>query len=703
MERSFTIAPRVIAHLGEDLIKNESIALLELVKNAYDANASICRVDFFFDGDKLERLTISDDGSGMDMETVLNVWLTIGTDNKKRILASYKGDRLPLGEKGIGRLGIHKLGRLIKMTTRQVNQNEVEVDIDWRQLKESSSIDDFMVKVNEVLVQPTITTHGTIIQISDLKGTWDTRTLRAVYRDLCSLNSPFAKKNDSFQVEITTNTTVFAGLPKPDEMLNVAMYRAHCIIEGNAITEFKYEFCPWPQLTKVQPRTVNELNEEEKTLLRKQDVESSRYSKKSEIVPFSLSSYAIGSVELELAIFEKDASIFGLMNMERTSLNSYLKENGGVRVYRDGVRVYNYGEKDNDWLSLDYRRIVRAGGNINNNSVIGAVSLSRKDSTDLKEKTNREGFIENEAYFAFVDAVSYAIDLVNKQRIYDKERLISIYKDNKRIVEPVVSDLNEALQLVEERVSNPKDKEAIISCLVRVNKQYQEVRDVLIRSANAGLNLGAVIHDIDKQVSALLGCAERGEINRIRDIAENLEKIISGYTVLLTNSSIKETDVAQIVGLVLETNQFRFMDHKIRVFSNRKSVSLRAFLSKAETVASLTNLLDNSIYWVSKSRTDDRMIYVFITDQIQGFVSVVICDNGTGFSIPPDIAVRPFVSGKPLGTGMGLGLHITNEVMIAMNGQLLVLNENEIDLPSTAKDKGINKAIVALCFPKVKK
>ena len=93
-------------------------------------------------------------------------------------------------------------------------------------------------------------------------------------------------------------------------------------------------------------------------------------------------------------------------------------------------------------------------------------------------------------------------------------------------------------------------------------------------------------------------------------------------------------------------------------------------------------------------------MYVFITEQFEDYISVVVCDNGCGFKMPPEQALRPFITGKPLNTGMGLGLHIAHEVMQAMKGKLLILDENEIDLPDTAKKYQINKAIVALCFPK---
>lgn len=700
MKHTFAITPRVIAHLGEDLIKNENIALVELVKNSYDAQATFCEVEFFFIGDELSKITITDDGVGMDLDTIENVWLVIGTDNKKKQLEHPSSGRLPLGEKGIGRLGVHKLGRKIHIQTHKFGYNEVVIDIDWAKLEKANSIDDFPIQVTEQNPSSLPIPHGTKITISDLKGDWNRRKLRNVYRDLASLNSPFNEKNDSFVVEVKSNTNVFEGLPPIADILKVAMYRGHCVIDGDEIKDFYYQFTPWESLSNIQGREVRALSEEDKYLKRRKDIATSRNRNKIVLENFSLSDYKIGKIILDFFIFEKDTAVFSFMNMERTILNSYLRENSGVRVYRDGVRIYNYGEKDSDWLSLDLNRLKRAGDNISNNIIIGSVGISRRESTDLKEKTNREGFIENEAYFAFVDAVTYVLDLITRYRNTDKRRLINVYKKDKRVIEPVLSDLSSAVEIIKDKVSDEKAREDILHYLNRVNDQYIEVRDILIRSANAGLNLGGVIHDMEKQVDALISCINNDNFESVKNIAHNLENIISGYTVFLKKTSIKTTNMSTIVSAVIDNNKFRFTDHRIKIYSNRKNVNFEAKLSQTEAIGALTNLIDNSIYWVSQSRKDDRKIYVYITDEIDNYISIVVCDNGCGFKMPPEQALRPFITGKPLNTGMGLGLHIAHEVMQAMKGKLLILDANEMDLPETAKKYQINKAIVALCFPK---
>lgn len=247
--------PRVIAHLGENLIKDESIALLELVKNSYDAGATVCHVDFVFDvWGKLERISVEDNGSGMNLDTIETVWLVIGTDNKKKQLSADSQGRVPLGEKGIGRLGVHKLGRRIKLFSKSSNDKEVYVDIDWKRLAESKEIDDFKVDYGH----QNATLHfndgqtGTIIEISDLKGEWNRRKLRTIFRNLTSLNSPFVNQSDSFEVKVTPQgSNPFAGLPNLQKILGgdnrYVIQPIHIPRESDIkyiIFDFRYLFSP---------------------------------------------------------------------------------------------------------------------------------------------------------------------------------------------------------------------------------------------------------------------------------------------------------------------------------------------------------------------------------------------------------------------------------------------------------------------------
>ena len=244
------------------------------------------------------------------------------------------------------------------------------------------------------------------------------------------------------------------------------------------------------------------------------------------------------------------------------------------------------------------------------------------------------------------------------------------------------------------------DKEKIINCLTRIDKQYKTVKDVLLKSANAGLNMSIVIHEIDKQVAALMGCAERGESEKILVISKNIEKLVRGYSAMIRKSSIASNSLSEIINTALDNYEFRFLDHGVKIITNVGQVNYVAKLAKAQAISIVANLLDNSIYWLGYSKRSKPTIAIFVTDQIDGYYSIVVSDNGPGFNIGTDVAVKPFISGKPDGIGMGIGLHIANEMMNMMGGKLMFYDKDDLDLPSEIINADAAKAIVALCFKK---
>lgn len=710
MQESFSITPRVITHLGEALIKNESIAILELVKNSYDANATVCEV--FFEQDtsgKLTKIIITDNGDGMNLSVIQNNWLVIGTDNKKLQLQNQmkgekKTSRFPLGEKGVGRLGVHKLGNQISLISKTQNDNEVSLNINWKNLETAKEIKDFPIGLieNETPLFFTKDSHGTRIEISSLKTSWDRRKLRDVYRGLLSLNSPFSETSEDFKIKINSNSNLFAGLPTFEDIKDSGMYFAHCSLSGTRISNFSYSFKPWATLDKIKNgRVVNTENLLEEDLILKgiRFIETDDGKEKKEEYDINLDEHKVGTVDFDIIIFEPDTQIIKLMNLEKTAFRSYMKSNGGVRVYRDDVRVYDYGEPDDDWLGINAQRIHHLGGNISNQIVLGAVRLKRTESLGLIEKTNREGFVENEAYQDLVNSINYTLSLIVRERNIDKAVLSNLYRKEK-IIEPVRSDLTEVIELVERKVTEQTVKEDILSHLYRIKSQYETVRETLLRSANAGLNLGSIIHELEKQVSILTGCVVRNDVTGVKNVSERLDGIIRKATSLLKKSDIKNQNIIKTVSSVIEGFEYRFSDHKIELMMNCDKKELFALYSESAIRSSLTNLLDNSIYWLSYIHHSSPKISIYVTDQLLDYICIIVSDNGPGFNIPESLAVEPFVSGKPNNVGTGLGLHICNEMMKAMNGKMEFCTENDFNLPNNIKKNEVLKAIIALYIPK---
>ena len=699
MQDFFKITPRVIAHLGEDLIKNESIAVLELVKNSYDAYASKCEVYFEEKNGKVVSIQICDNGHGMNAETIKDVWLVIGTDNKKKILQQEGIMRYPLGEKGIGRLGVHKLGKEITLISKTASDPEVELTIDWKQLESAKSIDNFPVGINTNLFPLHFAENetGTKIIITSLKSEWDRRQLREIYRNIMSLHSPFEDASDQFEVIIRSNNEkLFAGLPTFEDIIsNGGLYFGSCIMSGDAIKNFKYEFKPWSTLNKISSGriiTENNLNSYDIPLVGYKEIEGKR---KPYPYNIDLNTLKIGDIRFDIIIFEMDSIIFNYVNSEKTSIKDYLKENGGIRVYRDNVRVYDYGERDNDWLGIDLKRVHRVGGNISNNIVLGSVRLDRKSSVGLKEKTNREGFVENKAYHLFKDAILHVINIVETLRFEDKSRIRAIYGPTSKS-EPVLQVIGDLKKFVDDKIKETPIKTRINKYLLKIEEDYKLVCDNLLKAAGAGLNMSVIVHEVEKIIAevSLVLKSEKASTRAI-NLVEHLSSLIDGYADIIRKSDRKTENIVHVIDNALFNTEYRLKAHDIEVERQYKNFSgtKKVKISRSLFVGAIMNIIDNSIYWLEQSKCEHKKFYVGITEDDK-FLNIIFADNGVGFLLPTDTVTEPFVSAKP--DGIGLGLHIANEILVAQKGTLKFPEFDDVSIPLDYK----NGAIIVFCLKK---
>lgn len=683
---------RILLQLGDQLIRNESIALLELIKNSYDADASVAKIIIKnVDNSEEGEIIIEDDGCGMTPKIIKNVWMEPGSDYKGQIIKQLKRTpkfgRLPLGEKGIGRFAVHKLGNIIELITKAEGHPEVYLKIDWNIFKKSGYLDEFPVEIIErdpVLYKNTI---GTKIIIKKLKKLWSRGMVRDVYRSVNSFCSPFDSP-DSFRVTFDIDKKEWLkGLLSLDEIKESALFKFHCEIDGEYINKFRYEFTPWKTMTKLSGRVIDENDENLKNLLRMVD-------RKGKTI--NLNKYQIGTIEFEGLIFDRDFRILKLGVQDKKGLHEYLNQNGGVRVYREGVRVYDYGEPGNDWLNLDIRRVNIPTKKISNNIIISSISLNRKESTDLKEKTNREGFIENEAYKRLKQALLYALSLAEEFRYVDKDKIRITYglKSNK---ETVVLGIKKLKKVIETRVKEKNLKKEITLYLDRIEKDYENMKEILLRGAGAGLSLSIVIHEIEKMIDELKKAVEHEKVSdRIVKLVQHLSRLIEGYTLIIRKSETKIWDLKKLIDQAIFNMEYRFKVHKIDVIKDyeKKSEKFRVNCARNLVINSIMNILDNSIWWLEYAKRKDKNIFITISEYIPGYISIIIADNGQGFALPVEDVIKPFVSAKP--DGMGLGLHIVSEIMKAHGGNLLFPDFDEVEIPDVFK-KG---AIVVLVFKK---
>lgn len=695
---------RLILQLGDQLIRSESIALLEIIKNSYDACATkvIIRMKNV-DDPLLGEIHIEDNGFGMDYDLIKNVWLHPGTTFKKNQIDNddfvSPCGRVPLGEKGIGRFGAHKLGEKIELISKKENSKEEAcLNINWMDFDNDNLLEkipiDLIKRPTEVFAE---NEHGTKIIIRGLRNKWTRGPIRELYRAINSLNSPFKTLN-SFKVLFKIDRHDWLeGLLKFEEIKENSLYTVEATIEGNEIKKLEYEFTPWTTMKDLKGREHIETN-----ILMSHKIYDENLKKKI-LKDIDFSNHKIGLIKLKLLIFDFDTNILSLGVQDKKGLKSYLKSNGGVRVYRDGVRVYDYGEPGNDWLNLDLDRVNLPTARISNNIVIGAIELNRTESKDLIEKTNREGFIENDAFREFYSAIRFTLSRVITQRNIDKDKLRSHYSKNGRKI-PVIDNLQNLREKVQINLPETPVKKEILGMISEISADYKTISEVYLRSASAGLSLSIVIHEIEKIIQELLWVVEEtskkdANSERIKSLTWHLGKLVDGYSGLIRRRSRKESDLKSVITNALWNIEFRLKAHEVSIlrnFEKQKKFETKVRCSDSLIIGTIINIIDNSIWWLTYGKVQNKKLFLDISDEMPGYLTIIIADNGPGFNLPTEDITKPFISNKE--GGIGIGLHIAYEIMNSHDGELIFPEENQFEIPEDFK----SGAILGLAF-KIKK
>lgn len=716
---------RLILQVGDRLIANEKIAISEVIKNSYDADARnvIVEMNDIDDPEKGE-IIILDDGQGMNLDILENVWMEPGTDYKEKVLA---GDvsifkRIPIGEKGIGRFGVHKLGNKIELISKKKGEKEVKLKIDWNKFNTNKYLDEEEVEI----IEKQTSTHnffakeeaGTYLRITSLRKQWEKKDFRIFYRNAMSLVSPFTSKDD-FNIEINTNLNWEHGLIDIKQIKSHALWYFKVSTKNSEIDEFIYEFRPYKYMKKLNFRKVTQVDEyitKDIEIKRKIDPKSddeienelnqSPINNKKKKIPYQkIPNDGFGDITIEGYIFDFDKTSLDLSDInDRKGIKDYVKENGGVRVYRDGMRIYDYGEFGNDWLGLDQARINAPTSKVGNKLILSSISLCRKDSKGLEEKTNREGFTENEVFYNFRDTVIFILNKVNFLRNVDKDKIRNIYLKEIDVEESTIS----IIHAVEKKINNEKvvpiedDRKQILSNLKKIEINYNEMKDTLLKSAGSGLAYSLVIHEIEKMISELKTRVDKTNIDELKDLTTKLKFTVESITNLFINSKLTLTPAKSVIDKSMKFFKYRVKTHNIEIVPKYLTRDLQIECSENFIINALMNLVDNSIYWFkyhAKRLLEEkkpRKILIDVID-LDESVGILVADSAFGFSISPETAILPFKTTKLAGDGMGLGLYFISEIMKMHNGNLrIVTSQHEIEKLNL--DKEINGAIVILEF-----
>lgn len=719
---AFKAKSHILSLLGDELIGSDSLAIFELVKNSYDADAEEVKIQFLDLNTTNQSIIVEDDGEGMDLNTIKSVWLEIGTDFKrgKKRKPSNKFGRTSLGEKGVGRLAVHKLGRKFLLETQKEGSPKVhKIEIDWAELIASHEyIQDLSVQISTDTNSPFPKGKGTKITISNLrKKYWSKKEIKDLTRKINTIKNPFKnniislpksekdkrkKIKDKFDVILRANDITIDKWIKEvksvEEILSNSLYYFDFYLNENASISTYYSYSPpknfkelknrkhstFRQPLKIIEDKKGELFEKNQKTLSKKDIEG------------------IGPISGRFYVYNLESIVLNAFG-QASAIKTFVRENNGVKIFRDGIRVYNYGEPSDDWMGMILRRLGRVGDKFSKNTVIGAIELNLKEShKGLVEKTNREGFDDNIPYRKFLQICVSVLDYFEKTAKPDRDELKGHIEDLKPIKK---IGLSETIEELKSKLREKEIDKEFLPIVNRVQKDYNEMRDIMLNSGMSGLNLSIVFHEVEREMQFLnADLIADINYNQIKSRVNHILNLLESFSPILKQQKNVLIDASKLVETAVKINKSRFDYHRIVFSSPLISLESKDFKIKGPgnlLVSSISNIIDNAIYWTSYKKELSEEIYfkprIWISSNTKDFngPAIIIVDNGEGFNMPPEDLILPFRTSKP--DGMGLGLYFVNMVMEIMGGALIFIDPEDYEIPA-----GLTGAAIALVFPNIK-
>ncbi|UCX06265.1 ATP-binding protein [Shewanella glacialimarina] len=708
---SFRANAHLLKLLGDQLIGDDRLAVFELVKNAYDADATSVEVELNLNNEQPYIAIWDHDGHGMNKNTILTKWMEIGTESKRNSnwIRSSKFGRLPLGEKGVGRLAVHKLGSIMQLNTRSKGFPEVQITIDWpKVIGQATYIEDTKVQVEELatpLYFPDEMT-GTRIVVSNLnKLEWTRGDIRRLKRLLTSLTSPFKTTSD-FEVFLTVpgREVDYDDVLDAEDVINNALWKYEFEINTNGEFSYHYTFNPPSLYSSLKSETKAGNNEALELFPPSKEERLSRFFENRNdllLTPNDLTN--IGPIKGCFYVFSREKEILNALGAYQ-SIRQYLDDNTGIRVYRDGIRVFNYGERNDDWLGLNAMRVNNPGKRIAVNLVIGNVELNLENSRGLEEKTNREGFDENEDFIRFrlitfsIMEHFHLLHLKARQQLQDAKQ-----GANKKEKLPTQRFEENIQKLKDGLVKHKLDKE-LGGQLSKIESDYKQMRQVTL-SAVTGVNLSVIFHEVERGIIQLNSDIQKNvDYNTLRERSGHLAKLLEGFAPLLKNNASKKFPARALIEGALDFSQHRFSHHGVIASCPLKTDEAVDFEIKGPSnllLAAINNIIDNAIHWTGlKAEKGNDADYkpgiqiTTLTDFFKEGPAIVVLDNGPGFDLTPDEAIQPFNTTRP--GGMGVGLYYADQVMESIGGKIIITTAEDLDLSEV-----YSGAAVALVFNKV--
>lgn len=406
-EAGFSFSPRFSQLIGRQLISSPIVAVSELVKNSYDADAD--NIDVMFTGlfSDTPSLSIVDDGEGMTYDDITKKWLMVGTDNKVHNPITPKGRR-KLGEKGIGRFSVERLAKRITIeTTKQGFDYSLSFSIDWESYEsQTGEFSDIKHKIFKNSCNPN--SSGTKIILLGLRDIWDEEDLTQLRKEL-NLIRPISINDMSFKqyhfhgdnIKIRLSAEDLGIKNKAIDLGFISYYQAHLFGEIKTDGSAKIRVVIKPSISAA------------KILID----ETFEYSPESKDI-----NTVCGPLTYEVFVFIKDQRLYKSLDIERKKFDDLLTAYSGVKIYRDGFRILPFGDPDNDWLELNAKRAGSPEFRITTNNAIGIVYITRDENPGLQDVLNRENMYDTPEFAALKDFVNLAFETFTKIQLAARKK-----------------------------------------------------------------------------------------------------------------------------------------------------------------------------------------------------------------------------------------------------------------------------------------
>lgn len=693
-------AARLISTIGEDLIGDVYSAIVELVKNSYDADAS--KIDIVFnyitiDDEPALKIEIEDDGHGMTTDTVLNAWLVPATKDKLDRHSSPTG-RLFQGKKGIGRYAAAILGQEMVLRTVSQDHEQTEVYINWSHFEVAEFLSDVDILVTS---EPTTKNAGTGLYISarqEKLTQWGMAELAALTQELRKLKSPLKNQSDeNFKITLafvnspfpTYNDLIFEIDSFP--IIDLYDYRISGNITDSGFVTALYE-------NKTTENLPNDLIS-------------------VEILLGQNASYC-GPIDFDIRVFDRDSeSIVNLINkglidpisklaVGKREARRLLDDIYGVNIYREGFRIRPYGNGGIDWLNLDRDRIQNPSLRISNNQVVGFINIKPEKISHLEEKSARDGLKEDSHYQGLVQMMKHVINEIEYRRF--NHRQVGIKEKERENINKDLANLFDYTALtkqISERLKHLNIDDEKISEIAALILKSAEQKAKLLENIQNTIAIYQGQATLGKIVTVLLH-EGRKPVHYFKNQATNLARWLTHYKAerkwentlyedildRLQNFKVQSEILSGLFkrldplskqnrGEIAQYNLCKTIEKSIDIFINslkdanieistncNKSISYLGW--EEDLIIVFTNLIENSLYWLPIGSAVSKKISI---DVIENDFEILIHyrDNGPGIdkaSIEAGSIFEPGFSKKINGTG--LGLPIAGESIERLNGSI---------------------------------